>query len=71
MLLVWVFWAVMLFGLEPLVVKKMLDRMASSGQEMDIDGIFARMNRLHWILLIISLAAAVAGAVFTHGPAIF
>jgi uncharacterized membrane protein len=70
MLVIWVFWAVMLFGLEPLIIKKMLDRMANSGQEMDIDGIFARMNRLHWILLIISLAAAAAGAVFTHGPAI-
>jgi uncharacterized membrane protein len=71
MLIVWVFWAVMLFGLEPLVIKKMLDKMASSGEEMDIDGVFRKMNRLHWVMLVISLAASAAGAVLVHGPRLF
>jgi uncharacterized membrane protein len=71
MVVIWVFWAVMLFGLEPLVVKKMLDRMASGGHKMDIDGIFKTMNGLHWVLLVISLLASAAGAVFTHGPVLF
>lgn len=71
MLFVWVFWAVMLFGLEPIVIKRMLDRMAKSSEEMDIDGIFKKMNQLHWVLLLISLAAVVAGAVLVHGPRLF
>jgi hypothetical protein len=71
MVMVWVFWAVMLFGLEPLVIKKMLDRMMKKGEQMDIDGIFRKMNRLHWVLLVLSLAAASAGAIFIHGPKLF
>ncbi len=71
MVLVWVFWAVMLFGLEPLVIKKMLDNMMKRGEEMDIDSIFARMNRMHWALLVLSLLASAAGALTAHGPALF
>jgi uncharacterized membrane protein len=71
MVLVWVFWAVMLFGLEPLVIKKMLDNMMKKGEKMDIDGIFRKMNKLHWVLLVLSLAAASAGAIFIHGPRLF
>ncbi len=71
MILVWFFWAVMLFGLEPLVIKKLLDRMEKNTEEMDIDGVFGMVNRVHWVLLVISLAAAAAGAVFVHGPRIF
>lgn len=64
---VWVFWFVMLFGLEPIVIKKMLDRMAREGANMDIDGIFRRVNRLHWVMVAISLAASAAGVVVAHG----
>ncbi len=64
---VWVFWFVMLFGLEPIVIKKMLDRMAREGANMDIDGIFRRVNRLHWAMVAISLAASAAGVVVAHG----
>ncbi len=71
MVMVWVFWAVMLFGLEPLVIKRMLDRMMKKEEQMDIDGIFRRMNRLHWVLLVLSLSAASAGAIFIHGPKLF
>ncbi|MBI5756269.1 MAG: hypothetical protein HZA12_05020 [Nitrospirae bacterium] len=67
MTIIWLLWFVMLFGLEPLVVKKMLDRMVKSGVKMEIETIFARLNRMHWVLLMISLAAAVAGIIFAHG----
>lgn len=68
MVLVWVFWFVMLFGLEPIIIKKMLERMKAGGEKMEIETVFARMNRLHWIMLLVSLTAAAAGAVTAHGP---
>lgn len=64
---IWVFWFIMLFGLEPLVIKKMLDNMARGGDKMDIDGIFAKLNRMHWVMMGISLIAAASGIVFAHG----
>jgi len=67
MALIWVFWFVMLFGLEPLVIRKMLERMLKNNKDMDIDAVFSRMNRMHWILLVVSFIAATAGAVFAHG----
>lgn len=66
MMAVWVFWVIMLFGLEPIIIKKMLDNMAKSAKAMEIETVFLRMNRLHWVLLILSLAASAAGAVFAH-----
>jgi len=71
MALIWVFWFIMLFGLEPLVIRKMLERMMKNSEDMDIDGVFSRMNRLHWILLVVSLIAATGGAIFAHGALIF
>jgi uncharacterized membrane protein len=71
MTLIWLFWFVMLFGLEPIVIKKMLDNMAKGGEKMEIDAVFSRMNRMHWFMLFISLVAAAAGAVFAHGPLFF
>ncbi|MDP2690657.1 MAG: hypothetical protein Q8P48_11175 [Deltaproteobacteria bacterium] len=68
MTVIWVFWFVMLWGLEPLVIKKMLANMMKEGGKMDIDTIFARMNRLHWGMVFISLVAAAAGALVAHGP---
>ena len=68
MIVVWIFWIIMLFGLEPLIVKKMLDRLASEkGEGMEIEDVFNRMNVLHWVLLALSLAAAAAGVIFAHG----
>ncbi len=68
MIVVWIFWIIMLFGLEPLIIKKMLDRLASEkGQDMEIEDVFKRMNVLHWVLLALSLGAAASGAIFAHG----
>ena len=71
MFLIWVFWIVMLFGLEPLVIKKMLESMAKSGDKMEIDSVFKRMNVMHWVLLFVSMVAAASGIIFAHGPRIF
>ena len=64
---IWIFWFIMLFGLEPIVIKKMLENMAKGGDKMDIDGIFAKLNRMHWVMMAVSLIAAAAGITFAHG----
>jgi uncharacterized membrane protein len=67
MTLVWVFWFVMLFGLEPIIIRRMLDNMAKGGAKLEIDTIFTRLNRLHYFMVAISLVAAAAGALVAHG----
>ena len=66
MIAIWVFWFVMLVGLEPLVIRKMLDRMMKHSADMDIDAVFSRMNKMHWVLLVVSLIAVASGACFAH-----
>lgn len=63
---VWVFWAIMLFGLEPIIIRRMLDNMIKGGGKMEIETVFSRMNRLHVALLALSLTAVAAGAAFAH-----
>ena len=65
---VWLLGFIMLVGLEPIVIKKMLDRMARDGAKMDIDGIFRKVNKLHWMLLMLSILAIIAGSIVAHGP---
>lgn len=71
MTLVWVFWFVMLFGLEPIIIRRMLDNMAKGGAKLEIDAIFIRLNRLHYFMVAISLVASAAGALLAHGGGIF
>ena len=71
MTMIWVFWFVMLFGLEPIIIRKMLDNMAKGGAKMDIDGIFTKLNRMHYFMVAISLVAAASGAVFAHHMGFF
>ncbi|MBI5598389.1 MAG: hypothetical protein HY890_01470 [Deltaproteobacteria bacterium] len=66
MTVIWVFWFIMLFGLEPIIIRRMLANLAKSGEKMEIEKVFARMNRMHRVLLVVSLAASAAGAVFAH-----
>jgi len=68
---VWVFWFVMLVGLEPIVIRKMLEKMVREGDKMDIDGIFRKVKTLHWLMVAISLAAVAAGAFFAHGGSLY
>lgn len=67
MTLIWLLWFVMLFGLEPVIIRKMLHRMTSKGEKMEIERIFGRMNRMHKILLVLSFVASLAGIAFGHG----
>ena len=74
MTLIWLFWFVMLFALEPIIIKRMLDRMARNAKEhggLEIDAVFRRMQSMHWFLLLLSLVAVASGAVFVHGPLFF
>ncbi|MBI5970167.1 MAG: hypothetical protein HY884_03325 [Deltaproteobacteria bacterium] len=71
MTLVWVFWFVMLFGLEPLVIKKMLEKMLKQEPKADIDAVFVKLNRMHWFMVMISLLAAAAGVLTAHGLTLF
>jgi uncharacterized membrane protein len=74
MALIWLFWFVMLFGLEPIIIKKMLDKMArdaEGGGGLEIDAVFRRMRGMHWVLLLLSLVAIASGAIFAHGPIFF
>ncbi|MFQ5479718.1 MAG: hypothetical protein ACE5DW_00380 [Thermodesulfobacteriota bacterium] len=66
MALIWVFWFVMLFGLEPFVIRRMLERMLEKDTTLDIDAVFRRMNKMHWILLVVSIIAVASGACFAH-----
>ncbi len=70
MTMIWVFWFVMLWGLEPLVIKKMLTNMLKD-PNMDIDGIFKRLNTMHWFMVVVSLVAATAGVFVAHVPTAF
>lgn len=71
MTVIWVFWFVMLFGLEPIIIRKMLEKMIKGEEKMDIDGVFRKMFVLHWVLMVVSFAAAAAGALHAHGYRIF
>lgn len=64
MLLVWIMWMVLLFGLEPVVIRRLLKE-AQVGN-MDIDTLFRRMNTFHWVLLSLSLLAVIGGVSFGH-----
>ncbi len=65
MFIVWVIWVLLLFGLEPIVIKRIL-RDAQEGR-MDIDTVFKRMNVFHWVLLTLSFLAIAGGVLFAHG----
>jgi uncharacterized membrane protein len=63
MVLVWAIFTLMLFVLEPLALHRWLE----ARNKRDPEGTFALVQRLHWVLLALSLitvAGAVAGA---HG----
>ena len=63
MTLVWAVFTVMLFVLEPLV----LDRWFRARAARDPEGTFARIERMHWLLLTLSLVAVVGAVAGSHG----
>ena len=63
MTLVWMVFTAMLFVLEPLV----LDRWFRARAAEDPEGTFTRIERLHWILLILSVVTVLAAVAGSHG----
>ena len=63
MVIVWLIFTIMLFILEPLFLKKRLLEKAKS----DPENTFKKIQRLHIILLLISLLAIVGAAAGSHG----
>jgi len=67
MVFVWIVFSVVLFILEPLVLHRWFDRRAAK----DPDGTFSLIQRLHWILLAVSLATVAAAVAGAHGGVLF
>lgn len=63
MVAVWVIFTLMLFVLEPLVLhRRFLER-----ARRDPEGSFALVQRMHWVLLSLSLATVFGAAAGSHG----
>jgi uncharacterized membrane protein len=63
MVFVWLIFTLMLFLVEPLVLRRQLSNTA----DRDPAKTFRRMQRMHWILLSISLVAAAGAVAGSHG----
>jgi uncharacterized membrane protein len=63
MTFVWVVFTLMLFVLEPLV----LDRWFRARAARDPEGTFALIERMHWLLLTLSLLTALGAVAGSHG----
>jgi uncharacterized membrane protein len=65
MVFVWLIFTVMLFLVEPLVLRRQLNNANAGGG--DPAKTFRRMQRMHWILLSVSLVAAAGAVAGSHG----
>jgi uncharacterized membrane protein len=63
MVFVWLIFTLMLFLVEPFVLRRQLNNTA----DRDPARTFRRMRRMHWILLSISLVAAAGAVAGSHG----
>lgn len=63
MVIVWLVFTVMLFALEPLL----LHRRLRERSRYDSEGTFARVRRLHWVLLALSLITVFGAVAGSHG----
>lgn len=59
MIIVWAFYASLLFGLEKIIFKKLFT--APSGEELNTKQIFFRLQAFHWVVLALSFSAIAAG----------
>lgn len=66
MIIMWAFWTVLLFGLEPIIIRKMLKKYELNHDKYEIDDVFKRVNILHYVLLTLTLIACAGGAMFAH-----
>jgi uncharacterized membrane protein len=67
MVLVWLFFAAMLFVIEPLNRR----RRAARRQPQDVERMFARLQRLHWVVLAVSLVTVAGAVAGSHGYSLF
>lgn len=67
MFAVWLIFTFMLFVAEPLYLHRAFRRWAKEAPERT----FARVQRLHWLLLLLSLIAIAGGAAGSHGLSLF
>jgi len=63
MVAVWGVFTLMLFVLEPLVLHRWLE----ARQARDPEGTFALVQRLHWVLLAVSLVTVIGASAGSHG----
>ena len=63
MVLVWLIFTLMLFVVEPFVLRRQIN----NTEEHDAVKIFARMRRMHWVLLSLSLVAVAGAVAGSHG----
>jgi uncharacterized membrane protein len=67
MVVVWLLFTVMLFVAEPLFLDRWFETRARRAPEST----FALLQRLHWVLLILSLATILGAVAGSHGLALF
>jgi len=67
MVIVWAIFTLMLFVFEPFVLQRRLAERA----RRDPDATFARITRLHWVLLVISLVTVAGAVAGSHGYLMF
>ncbi len=63
MVLVWLIFTLMLFIVEPFVLRRQIN----NTEEREAGKTFARMRRMHWILLSLSLVAVAGAVAGSHG----
>lgn len=71
MIIVWVFYATLLFGLEKIIFKKMFStpsrkQVVPTGEQPDTKKIFNILQRFHWVVLALSFLAIAAGIWTAH-----
>lgn len=67
MFLVWLIFTLMLFVIEPFVLDKKLKHASQQNPEK----VYARVQRLHWILLTVSIITIIGAVMGSHGFAFF
>lgn len=67
MVLVWLFFSILLFILEPNVLRRRVEASAQQASELT----FRKMQRFHWILLSVSLMTVAGAVAGSHGWLMF
>ncbi len=63
MIIVWAFYAALLFGLEKVIFKKLFDK---PGEKADMTKVFNILQTFHWVVLGLSFIAVAAGVYAGH-----